>query len=505
MLAVCKQLRVLTITVGVVLAALIAATSASAARPLITGVELSSSDALNFNQNMNLAFPKVYAAGGTTTRLVLQWSSVEATNNSYNWTGIDAQVDRALQNGLSPVISVWKAPTWAEDIRPGDPVGTASNEWHAGTIRPDPVAYGQFGAALAAHLLARYASSYPNTQWRYEVWNEPNLRWFLNPQQNDAGQWVGAGIYRNLLNEFTVHVHAVDPNALVTGGGTAPFGHMNPAPNGQPGPLLFMRKVLCLTSTNTRAAVCPTHADAWSTHPYTSGGPTHHATSSNDVSLGDLPEMRAVLNAAVRVGNLVPSHAPAQFWVTEFGWDSRGPDPKAVPLALDARWTSEALYRAWRAGVSLFSFHQLRDRPLPKYAYQSGFFFCGAASLSDEGSCESTSFSWASDRKKPAWTAFRFPFVAHPVSGRIRTWGRTPNGKPGTVIIQRKTSSGWRNKTTVAANSYGIFAKVWRSSLTRGVFRAKVKGTTNLSLGFSLTGIKDKYYYPFGCGGGRPC
>ena len=56
MLAVCKQLRGLTITVGVVLAALIAATSASAARPLITGVELSSSDALNFSQNMNLAF-----------------------------------------------------------------------------------------------------------------------------------------------------------------------------------------------------------------------------------------------------------------------------------------------------------------------------------------------------------------------------------------------------------------------------------------------------------------
>ncbi len=475
MLAVCKQLRGLTITVGVVLAALIAATSASAARPLITGVELSSSDALNFSQNMNLAFPKVYAAGGTTTRLVLQWSSVEATNNVYNWTGIDAQVDRALQNGLSPVISVWKAPTWAENILPTDPVGTASNEWHAGTIRPNSVAYGQFGAALATHLLARYASSHPNTQWRYEVWNEPNLRWFLNPQQNDAGQWVGAGMYRSLLNAFTAQVHLVDPSALVTGGGTAPFGHMNPAPNGQPGPLLFMRKVLCLTSTNTRAAVCPTHADAWSTHPYTSGGPTHHAISSNDVSLGDLPEMRAVLSAAVRVGNLI------------------------------ARWTSEALYRAWRAGVSLFSFHQLRDRPLPKYAYQSGFFFCGAASLSDEGNCESTSFSWASDRKKPAWTAFRFPFVAHPVSGRISTWGRTPNGKPGTVIIQRKTSSGWRNQTTVAANSYGIFAKVWRSSLTRGVFRAKVKGTTNLSLGFSLTGIKDKYYYPFGCGGGRPC
>src|SRR5438093_8308568 len=114
MLAVCKQLRGLTITVGVVLAALIAATSASAARPLITGVELSRSDAGNFDQNMNLAFPKVYAAGGTTTRLVLQWSSVEATDNHYNWTGIDAQVDQALHNGLSPVISVWKAPTWAE-------------------------------------------------------------------------------------------------------------------------------------------------------------------------------------------------------------------------------------------------------------------------------------------------------------------------------------------------------------------------------------------------------
>ena len=105
------------------------------------------------------------------------------------------------------------------------------------------------------------------------------------------------------------------------------------------------------------------HFDVWSTDPYTAGGPTHQAHRPNDVSLGDLPEMKAVLDAGVAAGHIV-SPQPVQFWVTEFSWDSNPPDPAGVPAALEGRWVAEALYRMWSAGVSLVVWFTLRDQPV---------------------------------------------------------------------------------------------------------------------------------------------
>src|SRR5213075_986822 len=95
------------------------------------------------------------------------------------------------------------------------------------------------------------------------------------------------------------------------------------------GPLSFMRRLLCLSRALRPTCGFRVRFDVWSTHPYTSGGPTHHAIKPNDVSLGDLPKMRAVLDAAVRAHHILSSGRP-EFWVTEFSWDSKPPDPGGV-------------------------------------------------------------------------------------------------------------------------------------------------------------------------------
>ena len=104
------------------------------------------------------------------------------------------------------------------------------------------------------------------------------------------------------------------------------------------------------------------HFDIWAHHPYTSGGPTHKAVNREDVSIGDLPGMKRLLDAAVRAHHVV-SKQKVRFWVTEFAWDSQPADPKGVPARLNARWVSEALYRMWLNGVSLVTWIQLRDEP----------------------------------------------------------------------------------------------------------------------------------------------
>jgi hypothetical protein len=506
-LPVCKGLQRLLLIFVTLLATGLLAPAAGAARPMQTGIELFSGDAQNMNANIDLAAPKVKAAGANYVRLILLWRNVSpsptastmpsidpADPASYNWAGFDNYVDAAVQARLIPLITVWQAPRWAEDRR-----STDLFNGRVGTVRPNAVLFGKFAQAAAKHYLDRYQALHPTLHIAWEAWNEPNFGYFLMPQKNLDGSWYGPVQYRNLLNKFYAGIHASDPSALVVGGSTGPFGNKR-----KPGPLLFLRKVFCLSDTNRAKGSCGAHADAWSTHPYTQGGPTHHAVSPYNVSLGDLPEMRRAITAAVRVGHLKSIHAPVRFWVSEFGWDSNGPDSGGVPLWLHARWTSEALYRSWKAGVSLFIFHQLRDRP--QY-YQSGLYFCGLAALSDNGTstglCENSNFSFDNDVKKKSWRAAYFPFVAFAANGRVTIWGRTPNSTPGqTIVIQRKTSSGYRKLFTLKANGVGIFTKSWSTSLSRGFLRARIGGSGTLSgtlsVPFSLARVPDRPVNPWG-------
>ncbi len=125
-----------------------------------------------------------------------------------------------------------------------------------------------------------------------------------------------------------------------------------------------MRELLCMSAGDHPHPTCAKtiHFDIWAHHPYTSGGPTHKALNPDDVSIGDLPEMKRLLDAAVKAGHVV-SRQRIRFWVTEFSWDSQPGDPKGVPAGLHARWVSEGLYRMWQSGVSLVIWFNLRDDP----------------------------------------------------------------------------------------------------------------------------------------------
>src|SRR5262249_56631472 len=117
----------------------------------------------------------------------------------------------------------------------------------------------------------------------------------------------------------------------------------------------------------------------------------------DDVELGAVPKMRALLKAAVKHKPLV-SATPVQFWVTEFGWDTNPPRKHAASLSLAARWTAESLHQMWLSGVSLVTWFLLEDFPSPSQ-YQSGLYY-HAESLENA-------------QAKPSLTAFRFPFVAY--------------------------------------------------------------------------------------------
>lgn len=155
-----------------------------------------------------------------------------------------------------------------------------------------------------------------------------------------------------------------------------------------------------------------------------------------------------------------------------------------------SRWTAQAMYAAWDAGVSRFFWLSLRDSArgpgLPfSRTSEAGLYFRGT--------------TLAGDRPKPMLQAFRFPFVAFNRIDRLFFWGRTPTGGPGRVAIQVQEHGTWRQETVVQADSHGIFTGEVLTPYGRGnhgTVRASCRGET--AIPFSLRPVKDFYQPPFG-------
>jgi Cellulase (glycosyl hydrolase family 5) len=426
------------------------------------------------------AFEMAAGTGATYVRLAVTWEAIapsapgadfvatDPTSSGYDWTGIDLTVGDAEAAGLTPILDITSPPAWAYKTRP-DAV-------NGGTPRVDDLA--DFATALAKH----YDGGDPTTPVAhvFQVWNEPNNSIYLNP--------VSPATYRSMVNAVAGAAHAVDSTNLVVAGALDPFGH--PKSKRQSwysvAPLAFMRSLLCLSKGSHPHPTCKNrvHFDAWSHHPYTFGGPFGHAKLRDDVELGDLPKMRALLNAGRKFHHIV-SARPPQFWVTEFGWDTNPPRKHAAPLGLAARWTAESLHQMWLSGVSLVTWFLLEDFPSPS-PYQSGLYF--------------RSSSLANARAKPVRTAFRFPFVAYLGTKTVSVWGRVATSDSEVVAVQRRAgkSGAWRTVARIRSNRYGIFkATLGLTATKKDWLRATAAGSGN-SLAFSLTVPHDPKIGPWG-------
>ena len=471
-------------------AALLVPASAGASHPMRTAVV----DAGPFNAPtiMPQVFTDVREAGANAVRFYAIWrraapgerpaDPANPADPAYDWTLLDAQVRQAKAHGLEPILSIESAPDWA--VRPGGSL--------PGTLRPSPTELALFVRAAARRYSGSFGSL-PRVRY-WQAWNEPNYFRHLAPQYDTplsqpvrrASRLLSPEIYRSLVNAFADAVHKVHADNLVIAGGLATFGNER-ANTHVARNLPFMRALLCMNRRDRPQPGCRKRIkfDVWSIHPYTAGGPTHHNLSPQDVSLGDLPKMGRLLRAAVRAKHVV-SKRRVEWWATEFSWDTNPPDPNAVPRRLHQRWVSEALYRMWRAGISLATWFQIRDSvsSIPgEHVFQSGLYFWCA-----------TVDCW---KPKPSRQAFRFPFVAFTNRKGVLVWGRTPFGRRGRVVIERR-AGGWKQVATMRTDRYGIFTRTLRTA-KRGFMRARlVSGQGELSVPFSLKRVPDRPVNPFG-------
>ena len=454
-------------------------TEFSASRPLLTAVV---DPGLFGGPSKETGFQRTRAAGASSVRLIFYWTSVAPAGKErpagfnprnpgdpqYQWEAYDEQVRSAVAAGVEPIVGIQDAPAWAQLCSRGP-----------GPCRPSPSALADFMRAAALRFRGGYLGL-PRVRF-WQIWNEPNLDAYLVPQYDAKGRPASPDWYRSMVNTAADAIHSVKQDNVVIAGGQSPFGPDEKSTD-RVAPLTFMRQLLCLSAGTNPKPVCRKRVrfDVWAHHPYTSGGPTHHANSPNDVSAPDLWKMRVLLDAAVRTGNL-RSRGAVDFWVTEFAWDTSPPDPKGVPEELHARWVAEVLYRMWDQGVSLVTWFLVTDMPFTDTTpFQAGLYFRGANGMT-------------SDTPKLALTAFRFPFVAfrEPKKGSVMYWGRSPAGR-STVIVEQKRQGSWRVVETLRPNSHGIFSGRYASTAKTGFLRARLANGKDEALPFSLVVPPDR-------------
>jgi hypothetical protein len=437
-------------------------------------------------EKREVTLQRVHAAGAQFVKLAVDWYQVaperppagfdpsNPEDPAYRWRTLDAMIGEAVARGLTPVIDFTKPPSWAES-----PEG-------AGWEYPDP----QQIAAFAHAFAARYDGSHLGLPWvRYwEAWNEPNASFFLQPQIQN-GSPVSVNAYRTILNDFADAVHDVRADDVVIGGELFPNG-LRRSEATAIAPLEFTRRLFCLSNGPDIHRVCQTEVrvDAWSVHPYTTGGPSTRPANPDNVWIYNLGALTTLVHAAQRLGTLVSAHR-AQTWVSEFSWDSNPPNPHAAPIGYLRRWVPEALYRSWLAGIDVFTWFTLDDEPSSSPPLHSGLYFNCNAGI-------------ACEKPKPTAAAFRFPFVAFKLARhRALVWGRTPAGTPGRVQVQLRSRMTWRTIATLATDGDGIFTsrvRLPRGADPRNALLRAVRPEGDASLNFSLHHPPDIIVPPFG-------
>jgi hypothetical protein len=380
---------------------------------------------------------------------------------AYQFGHVDAAVKSARAHGLKVLLTVYRAPPWAEQ-------GSRPRRVEPGAWKPNPGKFGQFGQALARRYSGHF-QGLPRVGY-FEAWTEPNLSQFLAPQWKGKKK-VAPRRYRAMLNHFYSGVHAAQPGATVIGGATSPFGdsRKHPLYPGHPRmrPIVFLRTALCLNGHLRRAKKCKqkAHLDALSAHPLNFFNSPHYKPhNKNDVQVAVFRRVGKVLRAATRARTVRPRGHHA-LWVTEEGLLSDPPNPKGVRPKKHARWLEESLYLLWKQGASVVINLQIRDVAYDPHHVPSGQF--------------TTGIYFHDGKPKPALRAWKFPFVTHRKSKRrVGAWGRAPTS--GKLEIQQKRHGHWRTRKRIAVHAGQVFRPSFRLRGT-ATLRARVGKTTSLS------------------------
>jgi hypothetical protein len=415
-------------------------------------------------------YDRAVAAQAQVVRLNVFWKAVapdrpaHPTNpgdTAYNFSDLDAAVKDASKRHLQVMLTVYRAPGWAEGKN--RPAGDAVPE---GAWKPNPKAFGKFAQALGKRYSGHYAGL-PRVRY-FEVWNEPNITKFLAPQW-EGKKAASPEIYRQLLNNFYNGVRKGQPGAKVIGGAMSPFGdsRTHPLDPSRPRlrPLVFLRKLLCLKH-NLKPKKCPVkpHFNIISQHPLNFyKPPNYHPFNGNDIQVATFHKVGDTLRAGERAHHVRPGGHHDPLWATEYGWLTNPPNPAGVSPKRQAKWIEQGFHLLWKQGARMVINYPLRDEPrdpsIPIGRWgTSGIFY-------------------HSGKKKPSFDSFRFPFVTDRHSKKkVSAWGKAPSS--GKLKIQQERHGHWKTRERLHVHRGQVFKRTFKLR-GKATLRAKIGGDTS--------------------------
>jgi hypothetical protein len=360
----------------------------------------------------------------------------------YAWGSYDNVVQAIIDRGMRPYVSVGgHAPDWA-----------TGRNGRRGTNRPDSNEFRLFAEAAGRR--------FPNVDI-WSIWNEPNLYSWLSPQRRKGLEPVSPSIYRRLYLAGHSGLRASGH-----GGDTILLGELMPrggTDRRKVPPLEFLREMACLDGNYrqyrgraaklrgcSRVGRIPTSGLAL--HPYTLAGGPAVREARDDAAIGQLGRVRATLDNLARRGKL-PSRL--KIWITEFGYQTRPPDPFGTPLRRAPGLMDLSEWIAFRnRRVATYSQYTLRDND----AWQSGLRF-------ESGRA-----------KRGVYDAFRMPLLVRLLGGgRVEVFGGLRAAASGSASIAVRVPGGrYRSVGRAPLNAAGYFRKVFR---VRGAAQAKYRIT----------------------------
>jgi Glycosyl hydrolase catalytic core len=337
-------------------------------------------------------------------RFTIHWDQVAPTkptdaaspdDPAYDWRLADSILDGLRAYRLTPIVTLLGSPPWANGGKPSN---------YAPTHAAD---FGRFARAAARR--------YPWVKY-WLVWNEPNQERWLRP--------ASARVYvQRLLNPAYAVIHTEVRGAKVGGGVTAPR-----AGTGGVAPVTW---ILAMAKAGA-------HLDAYAHHPYPSS-PAETPFS------GGCRRCLTITMATIErlVSTVTRAFGPKRIWLTEYGYQTRPPDPFGVSLSRQAAYIGQAALRAYETPrVDMLIQYLYRDEPTLA-RFQSGLRFKNNA-------------------VKPSLLAFQLPFAEKSRSGsRVVVWGQLRAG--------------------AGAHAYRV--DVWRE----GVWHALRAGSTGAAGFFTLS------------------
>ncbi|HEV7641882.1 MAG TPA: DUF5722 domain-containing protein [Gaiellaceae bacterium] len=325
-------------------------------------------------------------AGASVIHTTASWAGLAPTkpanpangdDPAYKLNDLDELVFQSGLYGLRVMIDINGTPKWANG-------GKAPNVM--------PKRLGDL-TAFTKMLATRYNGRQGHgTVALWSVWNEPNLQLFLTPQY--VGKTiVGPANYAKLFKAAYAGIKAGNSSSKVAIGETSARGRDKPLAG-------VSASVAPGTFAKYLAKVPGLKFDAWAHHPYPTSPnlpPTQKVRYPN-VTLSTLPTFEKDLKTLF--------HRSVPVWITEYGHETKPPDPRGVSSATQAKYAVQALNMAKNdPNVQMFIwfvFHDSTGNP-----WQSGLYA-------------------ANDSQKPAYDAFGA--VARLIDGTMFTVkaGTTP-------------------------------------------------------------------------------